>query len=72
MKGEWGTKFYDTDTTCDKCQRRAVGILKDVALYDEPYKGIRAGVPLCSNHRDRLKGETDVDWEADTFQRFID
>lgn len=72
MKGEWGTKFFDTETECDKCTGRAVGILKDPALYEDTFKGIRAGVPLCSHHRDELRNSLNVDWDEVDFQRFID
>jgi len=49
-----------------------VGVLKDPALYEDTFKGIRAGVPLCSHHRDELRNSLNVDWDEVDFQRFID
>jgi len=72
VKGEWGTKFFDTSTECEDCGSRAVGVLKDVALHDETYKGIKAAVPLCSHHRDKVKAQNEEVWGDNTFQRFID
>ncbi len=70
VKGHYGTEQVPPDTECEKCSRRAVGVL--VLEQRLGNKGTKKTRPLCSNHRDSLKAQLGDVWEEYDFRRFVD
>jgi len=71
VSNKYGTTCFGTNTSCEVCNSRAVGVF---ILPDEhkPDDNIRRAYPMCSSHRDDTREDYDSLWEVAEFRRFVD
>lgn len=68
---KYGTSFYGTETECEQCSTRAVGVLV-VKRGLLPEDAVKRSAPLCGDHRDKYKSEYSGAWSESEFRRFVD
>jgi len=67
----YGTTVYGPETACDRCGKRAVGVLViPDGIVSDDYVGHSAA--MCGSHRDDAKESYSSAWEKCEFRRFVD
>jgi len=70
IKSVYGSEQVPPDTSCEECNKRAIGVL---VKKKKMGSGIhKTAEPLCSIHRDSLKRDIGDVWEEYDFRRFVD